>query len=76
MWRSFYHLSRRLLSMLATLNTLPSIMAKITAGSRLMGNGLFAMRRNYHFQGRVHVPVRSRIGEQVCDLLLRHLSQK
>jgi hypothetical protein len=65
--------------MLTALNTFPSIMAKITAGSRLMGNGLFAMRWNYHFQHRVHVPVRSRIGEQVYYnllLRLRYLTQK
>jgi hypothetical protein len=64
-WRSFYHLSGQLSSMLTTLNTLPSIMAVITAGSRLTGNGLFVMRQNFHRQRPVHVPVRYRIGEQV-----------
>ena len=62
--------------MLTALNTFPSIIAKITAGSRLMGN---TMRWNYHSQHRVHVPVRSRIGEQVYYnllLRLRYLTQK
>jgi hypothetical protein len=40
-----------------------------------MGNGLFAMRQNFHRQHRVHVSSMV-IGEQVLNLLLRYFTKK